>query len=251
AATTRATEFVRVPTCILKTLDKTQVDLFLRNGPSEPHVLYRDAGYPLSQDRAQGLALSCEETLFVRARDFANFTRDLANSLESALEDDALSVTQRYEVMQFAVSLEVDQSLRMVSCDSYVSSAQTIGRQISSLLNVGDVLPADLYSIVRHDFHTFVHVTNVAAYVVLLARELGIRDSCELEKIAVGGLLHDLGKRHIPRSILTKTEILTKQEWAIIRQHPQRGYEELYHRSSLNNGQLMMVYQHHEHVDGR
>jgi len=247
---TQASEFVRVPTCILKTLDKTQVDLFLQHSVSEPHVLYREANYPLAQDRALELVQTCEETLFVRAKDYAQFSQDLVDSLEAALEDEMLSSGQRFELVQYAVSLEVEQSLRKVNCDSYVSSSQTIGRQIASLLDAGDTLPADLYGIVRHDFHTFVHVTNVAGYATLLAKELSISDSTELEKIAIGGLLHDMGKRHIPSSILTKTDPLTPGEWAIIKQHPQRGYEELCHRSSLEHGQLMMVYQHHEHIDG-
>ena len=135
--------------------------------------------------------------------------------------------------------------------DQVVEQTRTIGRQITSLLDEGDLLPGDLFDIVRHDFHTFVHVTNVAGYAVLLAKELGIRNRRDLEKIAVGGLLHDIGKRHIPRSVLSNTETLTAGEWEIIRQHPQRGYEELCRRDDLEHGQLMMVYQHHEHVDGK
>ncbi len=249
-AASNVTKFVRVPTCILKTLDQTCVDLFLQHDPKEPHVLYRDAGYPLSQDRAQGLVETCDEALFVRASDYANFSKDLANSLEKSLEDESLAPTERYEVLQFAVSLEIEQSMRMVNSDSYVANTKTLGKQISSLLNEGEVLPKDLYQIVRHDFHTFVHVTNVAGYATLLAKELGISDPSELERISVGGLLHDIGKRYIPPSILTKTGALTTKEWGIIREHPLNGYKDLCHRESINHGQLMMTYQHHEHLNG-
>ena len=143
--------------------------------------------------------------------------------------------------MQCAVSLEIEQSLKLVSSDSYVAQTKSVGRQIIGLVNDNRVLPSDLFDIVRHDHHTFVHVTNVAGYVTLLAKELGYSERAELEKIAVGGLLHDLGKRHIPRSILNKQEALTRDEWAIIREHPQRGYEELCHRENIDQGQLMMT----------
>ena len=245
------TEFIRVPNCILRSLDRTCVDLFLQYDEIEPPVLYRDAGYPLSEDRAQGLAEACEDALFVRARDYADFSKDLVDSLEETLETDRLPVTERYELLQCAVSLEVEQSLRMVSCDNYVAQTKSIGRQIVRLVNDNKVLPADLFDIVRHDHYTFVHVTNVAGYVTLLAKELGVSDPKELEKIAIGGLLHDLGKRKIPASILNKTSALTPREWEIIRQHPQTGYEELCMRDNLDRGQLMMVYQHHEHLSGK
>lgn len=243
-------EFVRVPTCILRTLDKTCVDLFLQYDPSEKPVLYRDAGYPLSEDRAKGLVEQCEEALFVRARDYADFSRDLVDALENTLEGELLPVAERYEVLQCAVSLEVEQSLRMVNCDNYLAQTKTIGRQIVGLINENQVLPKDLFDIVRHDHHTFVHVTNVAGYVTLLAKSLGFSDTRELEKIAIGGLLHDLGKRKIPAAILNKTAALTPREWEVIRMHPQTGYEELCMRDNLELGQLMMVYQHHEHLNG-
>ena len=250
-AAASTTEFIRVPNCILRTLDRTCVDLFLQHDLAEPPVLYRDAGYPLSEDRVKGLTENCHDALFVRARDYADFSKDLVVSLEGALEGDQLPVTERFELLQCTVSMEVEQSLRMVNCDNYVAHTRKIGRQIVGLMNENKVLPADLFDIVRHDHHTFVHVTNVAGYVTLLAKELGIRDVRELEKIAIGGLLHDLGKRKIPAALLNKTSALSSREWEVIRQHPQTGYEELCMRPNLEQGQLMMVYQHHECLNGK
>jgi HD-GYP domain-containing protein (c-di-GMP phosphodiesterase class II) len=84
----------------------------------------------------------------------------------------------------------------------------------------------------------------------MLAERLGIKDQNELRKIASAAVLHDLGKRFIPAAILTKAGGLTYEEREIIETHPQRGYEELCENSELDFGQLMMVYQHHERVDG-
>lgn len=75
--TSKAIDFVRVPSCVLRILDRTRVDLFLQHDPLEPQVLYREADYPLSQDRAEGLVEICDESLFVRAADYANFSKDL------------------------------------------------------------------------------------------------------------------------------------------------------------------------------
>lgn len=79
---------------------------------------------------------------------------------------------------------------------------------------------------------------------------MGISDQTELNSIATGALLHDLGKRMISPSILNKHGRLTEEDWEVIRSHPQRGYEELHDREDLTHEQLMMVYQHHEKLDG-
>jgi HD-GYP domain-containing protein (c-di-GMP phosphodiesterase class II) len=83
-----------------------------------------------------------------------------------------------------------------------------------------------------------------------LARKLGINNDNELQKIATGAILHDLGKRFIPTRILTKTTTLTPEERETIESHPTRGYMELCENGGLDFGQLMMVYQHHERMDG-
>src|SRR5205814_137178 len=72
----------------------------------------------------------------------------------------------------------------------------------------------------------------------------------ELSAIAAGGLLHDAGKLDIPSEILTKPGKLTDAEFTIVRRHPTLGFRKLCHRKDLSLGQMMMIYQHHEHVDG-
>ena len=63
--------------------------------------------------------------------------------------------------------------------------------------------------------------------------------------------MHDIGKRHLPPGLLNKTGKLTDPEFALMRQHPQKGFEELCLHGDLKWGQLMMIYQHHERLDGK
>jgi HD-GYP domain-containing protein (c-di-GMP phosphodiesterase class II) len=91
---------------------------------------------------------------------------------------------------------------------------------------------------------------NVSTYCVALAKLLGVDDETELERIAVGGLLHDMCKLAIPPYILNKTTPLTPEERAVITGHPQAGFEKLRGQPGLEWSQLMMVYQHHEKLDG-
>jgi HD-GYP domain-containing protein (c-di-GMP phosphodiesterase class II) len=90
----------------------------------------------------------------------------------------------------------------------------------------------------------------VTVYCLLIAGQAGITDQGELAQIAGGALLHDIGKRHIPASVLNKSGRPTDEEWKLIREHPVSGFQELAERSDVSWGQLMMVYQHHEKLDG-
>jgi HD-GYP domain-containing protein (c-di-GMP phosphodiesterase class II) len=114
-----------------------------------------------------------------------------------------------------------------------------------------NVVPRDLFRLARHDFLTFTHITNVASYGVIFAERLGLCKPNEFEPLAKAAILHDIGKRFIPASILQKPAKLDPDERAIIETHPQRGYEELCSRNDMTTEQLMIVYQHHERFDGK
>ena len=68
------------------------------------------------------------------------------------------------------------------------------------------------------------HARFVAAYTVLLAGALGLRDRRTLGGLERGALLHDIGKIGVPAAILNKPGPLTTIEKEIIREHPVHGY---------------------------
>jgi HD-GYP domain-containing protein (c-di-GMP phosphodiesterase class II) len=49
---------------------------------------------------------------------------------------------------------------------------------------------------------------------------------------------------------LKKSSLLSPQERIIVAEHPRLGFEELCQASDLNRDQLLMVYHHHERIDG-
>jgi HD-GYP domain-containing protein (c-di-GMP phosphodiesterase class II) len=148
------------------------------------------------------------------------------------------------------MAVEIERTARLIDCGPYLELSGKVARDLTSLLSASNVLPRDLYRLARHDFNTFTHVTNVASYCVILAERLGITDRGELEQVATGAMLHDIGKRFVPLNILNKPARLNPIERDVIETHPQRGYEELRGRDGLSPAQLMMVYQHHERMDG-
>jgi HD-GYP domain-containing protein (c-di-GMP phosphodiesterase class II) len=249
-APNRLAGFVPVRVGILRSTKTDAVDLFVQYDSHSEPVLYCRAGSCLDAQQFVELADGGVENLYVRSDDFCNLSNDMLTSLESLLKHDDLRRTEKFAALQMAVAVTVDQTLRLVDCSKFHALAKKVGDDLVTLFGDGDVLPRELFRMARHDFNTFTHVTNVASYCVMLAKKLGINDDNELRKIATGAILHDLGKRFIPCRILTKTTKLTAEEREIVESHPTRGYVELCKKSDLNFGQLMMVYQHHEHVDG-
>ena len=59
---------------------------------------------------------------------------------------------------------------------------------------------------------------RVTAYTIAIARKMGLQKE-EINVIARGAFLHDIGKMAIPDNILRKPGKLTEEETAIMREH--------------------------------
>ncbi len=98
------------------------------------------------------------------------------------------------------------------------------------------------------DKETQGHTLNVTELTLKLAREIGINEA-DLIHMYRGALLHDIGKMGIPDNILKKPGPLTKEEWAIMRQHPQFAYDMISSIPYLLPASDI-PYCHHERWDG-
>ena len=242
--------FVPVQVRTLRSTKTDATDLFVQYEPHVEPVLYCRAGSRPDEQQFIELAEGGVENLYVRNEDFSLLSNEVLTSLESVLKREDIRKTDKFAALQIAVAVTVEQTLRLVDCGKFHALAENVGDDLVKLFGDGDVLPRELFRMARHDFNTFTHVTNVASYCVMLAQKLGISGDNDLRKIATAAILHDVGKRFIPGRILTKSTPLTPEEREIVESHPTRGYVELCDKKELEFGQLMMVYQHHERMDG-
>jgi putative nucleotidyltransferase with HDIG domain len=92
------------------------------------------------------------------------------------------------------------------------------------------------------------HSRRVTAYTIALARKMGLPKE-EINVIARGAFLHDIGKMAIPDEILYKPGKLTNEEMNIMREHCYRGYKMISRIPFLAEA-AEIVYAHQERHDG-
>jgi putative nucleotidyltransferase with HDIG domain len=101
-----------------------------------------------------------------------------------------------------------------------------------------------------HDYDptTLIHSRKVALLAIQIGEHLDL-PTATLRRLAVAGLLHDIGKLHVPREILLKPGALTDDEYRTIQTHPQIGANLLTHLGSFDE-EVPIVVAHHERLDG-
>jgi putative nucleotidyltransferase with HDIG domain len=108
---------------------------------------------------------------------------------------------------------------------------------------------SSLDSLRTHSDYTFEHSVEVAIIATLLGRHLGLPIG-QIRELALGALLHDIGKVSIDQAILNKPGRLTPAEYDEIKEHPALGFE-LVRRLPLSSIlPAHVAYQHHERQDG-
>ncbi|MCW2924118.1 MAG: hypothetical protein JWM98_1522 [Thermoleophilia bacterium] len=125
------------------------------------------------------------------------------------------------------------------------------GRELltSSEELLGGYVHALTVTLSQVDPSTWNHSRRVAELAVEVGEELGL-DSPSVRRLAVAGLVHDIGKLRIPHSVLHKPGKLTDEEFSLIKAHPDFGAELLGELRGFE-GELGIVLGHHEKLSGR
>jgi putative nucleotidyltransferase with HDIG domain len=92
------------------------------------------------------------------------------------------------------------------------------------------------------------HLRSVSSLSLRIGREISLPEE-QMEALANGALLHDVGKIGIPDRILQKTVRLTEEEYTVIKQHPNLGVGILTPVEEMESA-LPVVKHHHERYDG-
>ena len=119
---------------------------------------------------------------------------------------------------------------------------QSIERNPNALLSLVRLKNADEY--------TYLHSVAVCMLMVALAKQLHLSED-QIRQAGLAGLLHDVGKMAIPSGVLNKVDKLTDDEFNVIKQHPQRGWEILKSCYQVSDIALDVCLHHHERIDGR
>jgi putative nucleotidyltransferase with HDIG domain len=120
-------------------------------------------------------------------------------------------------------------------------------RELASL-QVG-LLGTVLQTLSLRDKMTARHSAAVARYSREIARELGLSER-EQDVVHTAALLHDIGKFIFPDSILFADTKLSKEQFDIVRMHPEQGAR-LVARIEGYGPVAEIILAHHERIDGR
>jgi HD-GYP domain-containing protein (c-di-GMP phosphodiesterase class II) len=114
---------------------------------------------------------------------------------------------------------------------------------------LGARVRALMLRLAEHDDSTEGHSRRVALLAVRAGEALNLPPAT-LRHLAVGGLLHDIGKLSVRGAVLRKPGALDDDEYTEVKRHPEAGERLLRELGGFPEEVLALVGAHHERLDG-
>jgi putative nucleotidyltransferase with HDIG domain len=146
-----------------------------------------------------------------------------------------------------AVAIDLSKSVQSRPLVGDLRAAELVAQEEAFL---GARVHALMQRLAEKDESTEEHTRRVALRAVQVGEELGLPPG-RLRALAIGGLLHDIGKLSVPTRILQKPAALEEDEFAVIKRHPEWGIKLLRELGGFNSSAQDLVHSHHERLDGK
>lgn len=224
----------------------TDFDLFLRvNGHD---VLYAAPGYRWTRD----------ETTRLLEQGWKEFQveRSQANLVRMYLQLARLPLVEKDQPPHVRINSIQELAGSFSRClysgevtQAAVRHGERIARGIVECLLEAPGSVKEISSLMDHDQYTYYHSARVAVFTTAIAISMGLSDEKHLQRIATGGLFHDVGKKDVPLDVINKAGPLDQAEWHAMKAHPLKGHEAL-KSAGLSVESMEIVLHHHERVNG-
>jgi putative nucleotidyltransferase with HDIG domain len=213
-------------------------------------VCYRNKGDVLTQKEYDRLIYNRVEAVFIEKESLEDYTawlkgyeaEERKQVLDSAAGEQKPILQSTLELRRAALDLfgspHVPEALK--------GTLDTSKRMVTEFLKKPYIIE-NIAHLQRYGRGCVDHSVNVSVLSVFLGVQLGYTSQLILENLALGGLMHDLGKAFLPPRNDEKLLDETDPEY---RRHPIYGAEALDKMRLIPQEVKMVVEQHHEYADG-
>ncbi|RYZ64019.1 MAG: HD domain-containing protein [Proteobacteria bacterium] len=226
-------------------------NIFVRVGPGK-FIKLAHRGEDLSLERIDHYRRKGLHYLYLRHEDFRQYVGFNLTLAASANKMTSLSPEKKLKLLRHT-GIILKEQIRHEGVDAQVYEAASAFVHASLSILTDDVRALDLLATLRSESdEILVHGVGVSLYSVMIAEALKWNVAQNRFKVAIGGLLHDIGMKEIDPSLNLKPRYSwTRDEVVHYESHTLRGVKILEGVDCIPNDVRDIVRQHHENCLGK
>lgn len=236
------TKYMKIRLNSLPPVQPIPFDLFVQIGDRFVH--YLRAGDRLQAEKILSFEKKAPESFYILSAERGRYHGFVREGLVS----EQLSTKQKALILRESTMVLVEELFERPDIEQALHDARGVVEDFVQFMDSDAEAMVNLIGLSSHDFYTYNHSLDVSIYSLGLGQAVGFRGG-DLRELGLGGLFHDIGKRHIPIEIICKNGPLTDPEWMQMQKHPQYGLMILNDHSS-SEAIKACAFEHHESMAG-
>lgn len=227
------------------------VDLYVRLSDTK-YVLVAKEGAPTQKDRLGTYKDKALSYLWTPYSSYYRLARQNIAIAGIAVEKSQLSDNVKTKFISTAANSVFEQLGQIGVSKETFENVRQISEATVSLVETHKDLSDMFASFEKYSNHLLKHSLAVSVVGVLIGHEMGWKNKVTLEKLSLGGLLHDIGKLSLPPDLLNKPKALMNyEEMQLYEVHPYRGMEMVTSLGVVPDDVVSIIYEHHENSIGQ
>jgi HD-GYP domain-containing protein (c-di-GMP phosphodiesterase class II) len=167
---------------------------------------------------------------------------------ESTVQDD-IFLTAAAAVAKAMDQAEVQDSHLVKASVAEQKEQREIVTQVIAALRGKPQLVVEAIDVKPLAGYNYYHAAEVMVLSLAIGIKLDLNDE-QLFELGIAALLHDIGNAFLPFDMLNRPGSLTDEEFQMVKDHVQKGYDYLTKNLFLSPNASLGVQQHHENYDG-
>ncbi|MFC1591294.1 HD-GYP domain-containing protein [Thermodesulfobacteriota bacterium] len=244
-------DFIPVNPYVLRVDAVKPFDIYVRNEIGKKYyTLFSKGGTRFTSRMRQKLLLNRVSMVYVSEENREQYIWYIEENLPHIVTNTLVPVEHKAAAVYEAGRAVMQRIFKAPRRGNIVRSAKLFS--VLTALVLGDRKVIDhLLQITEFDYSMHTHSFNVGLISLAFARQLGLGLTAdEFNELAFGFFMHDIGKSVIPRDVITKPGPLTREEWVLMKTHPEKGYGILKEADCVTQPAEVIVLQHHERSGG-
>ncbi|MFZ5432382.1 MAG: HD-GYP domain-containing protein [Calditrichota bacterium] len=214
------------------------------------YLLYKAADTELSAQKRRELMENGVTTLYVRDDDAGVYYEFVDRTVGQVVASEKISMEEKSKVLYQTSQALVKSTFERPQSPMLIATNEKIVTHTVSMLVAEPTVLRTMVSLFAFDYSLYTHSVHVSVLATGLLLDLDKRPADNLRDLAMGFLLHDIGKSRVPSDILRKPGMLTPWEIRQMEKHPEHGSSLMQHHEKIHPRALEIIHDHHELLDG-
>ncbi len=221
-----------------------------KNNGKRSYILYWKGGNNLfvNEKREEFIRRNVKK-LFVPKNGKKQYLRFCESKMDRIVGDNEINIIEKFKLINdIAINIINDSSTAVDGiCD--IDRAKNIVNALTEIILNNKEHISNFIKVLNHNNHCETYPINVTVLGLGYAHHIGTNLD-ELHEFGLGLFLKDIGMRKIDRSLIEKPNKLSREEFAMVKKHPEIGTQILQETGSVPMESYMLSMLHHENFDG-